>query len=161
MLSKKKKIVILCSMIALLILTGVLNVVLNNTALGGKGDEQTGGDALQGNFFQTYRMDRQATRQESMGYLDEIIKSETDEEIIQQARDKRTAIVDLMNQELELETLIKALGYEDCIVTIGTSNINCIIKTSELTDESIVPIVYTLSTETNRPATGIKVIPVS
>ena len=159
MLSKKKKIVILCGMIALLVLTGVLNVFLNTSASGK--DMPTNGEVTYGDFFATYRTDRQATRNQSIEYLDAMITSaSSSEEVIAQAQEKKIALVDMMNKEQTLEGLIKAQGYTDCIVTMSTDNLNCIVKTSELDETKVAKILNTLVTETGREATGIKIIPI-
>jgi len=73
MLSKKKKIFILVGMVALLVVTGYVNVLLNNSAQANK----KGSEEVQaGNFFTTYRADRQTTRNQTMLYLEGIIQSE-------------------------------------------------------------------------------------
>ena len=71
MLTKKKKIIVLSVMLVLLVVTGYLNVVLNNGTL------PVGGNINTGNFFATYRTDRQATRAQEISYYDAIIASES------------------------------------------------------------------------------------
>ena len=71
MLGKKKKIFILTGMIALLVLTGVLNIVLNLTATNPSDDANAG--TTYTDFFSAYRTDRTASREEAMLYYDEII----------------------------------------------------------------------------------------
>ena len=71
MLTKKKKIIVLGTMLVLLVITGYLNVVLNNKVI------NTGGNVNTGNFFSTYRLDRQDTRNQEISYYDAIIASES------------------------------------------------------------------------------------
>ena len=74
MLAKKKKIFILTGMIALLVLTGVLNIVLNLTADSGPADDVNAGSTYT-DFFTAYKTDRTASREQTMLYYDEIIAS--------------------------------------------------------------------------------------
>src|SRR5690554_2148556 len=119
MKTNKKKIIILVSLVVLLVATGVLNYFLNLRA---KPEED---DMTTPTFFMSYREDREATRAEEILYLDSIITSATsDEATIAAAQEKKLALIDIMEMELALEGLIKARGFEDCIVTISTENIN-------------------------------------
>ena len=80
--SNAKKVIILCSMVALLVLTGVLNFALNSDWFSkspADGDQLTGGDAVE-TFFSTYRTSRETARAEEMSYLEAIIASETSAE---------------------------------------------------------------------------------
>ena len=67
MISKKKKIIVLVGMIALLVVAGGLNIFLNLYNKGG--DSPVSGNTY-GNFFETYRVDRQTTRDQTILYLD-------------------------------------------------------------------------------------------
>lgn len=156
MLSKKKKIIILAGMLILLVATGVLNVVLNQTAAKGK-DEPI----IVGNFFETYRSDRLDTRNQTVVYLDAIINSESSSEAdVAAAQAQKLAIASSMEQELVIEGLIKAQGFEDCVVTTG-SNINVIVKSQALTEDEIIQILYIVSEETGKSPLEIQIIPVS
>ena len=77
MAGKKSKIIVLAGMIALLVLTGVLNIVINKKAQ----SVSSGDTTASADFFVTYRADRLATRNQSMLDLDEIIKSGSEEAI--------------------------------------------------------------------------------
>lgn len=146
MLSKKKKIIILASMLVLLVVTGVLNVVLSQKA-------RTDGDQIvnAGNFFATYRSDRLETRNQTMMYLDTIINNEMASEADRAAAlQQKMQLATAMEQELILEGLIKAQGFEDCVVTTSSSNINVIIKCSQLTEQQELIILDIIYQETGR-----------
>ena len=115
MAGKKSKIIVLAGMIALLVLTGVLNIVINKKAQ----SVSSGDTTASADFFVTYRADRLATRNQSMLDLDEIIKSGS-EEAIKNAEAEKLALTSTMENELKLEGLIKAIGFEDAIVTDET-----------------------------------------
>lgn len=157
MLSKKKKIIILCGMLVLLVVTGVLNIVLNQSSIA------TGSaDAMQSaSFFQTYRSDRVATREQTILYLDAIIaNSASDADAVKKAQDDKLELTKNMELELVLEGLIKALGYDDAVVTNSTENVNVIIKAASITAEQAAQILEVIVTETDKKANNVRIIPV-
>lgn len=158
MLSKKKKIFILTGMVALLVVTGCLNILLNNKATKANASS---GNVTYGNFFTTYRADRQATRDQTVLYLDAIIQNEaSSQEAVRDAEAQKLALTKNMDVELVLEGLIKALGYEDAIVTATTENVNVILKSGELTEEQVAQVLDIIVSETDKTALDVRVIPV-
>ena len=158
MLSKKKKIFILVGMVALLVVTGCLNIFLNN-----KSSQAANAETVTyGNFFTTYRTDRTVTREQTMLYLNEIIANEaSSEEAIKEAQAQKLSLSQNMELELVLEGLIKALGFEDAIVTATTDSINVIIKSGELTEAEVAQVLDIIVTETDRTANDVRIIPVA
>ena len=123
-MKKRTKIIIITAMVLLLGVTGYLNVMLNNSVSNNGDDVQT-----TSSYFQTYRADRESTRDQEMLYYDAIISSDSSsEEAIKNAENAKLALVDQMEQELVIEGLIKAKGFEDCVVTILDENINAVVK---------------------------------
>lgn len=156
MLSKKKKIIIVSAFCLLLAVTGALNIILNNNIL-----KATDEPITTANFFITYRSDRKDTRDQSILYLDAIIASTTaSAEAKTAAETKKQELITLMNQELVLEGLIKAKGFDDVIVSTSTTNLNVIIKSAELTEAEVAQIVDVIKGQTNYSIDNIKIIPV-
>lgn len=156
MLSKKKKIFILAGMLVLLVVTGVLNVILNQTT---KGTNEK--PVIAGSFFETYRSDRLETRNQTIMYLDAIIESDASSEAdISAAQAEKLKIATAMNQEVIIEGLIKSQGFEDCVITLG-ANVNVIIKSGPLTDDEMIQILYIVTEETGKSPSEIQVINVS
>ena len=128
MLKKRTKIIILVAMVLLLGVTGYLNIALNNNVA-----NQTSGTVTQMNYFDTYREDRQSTRDQELLYYDAIINSDSSsQESIDAAESKKLEIINAMESELVMEGLIKAKGFEDAIVTNSATNINVIVKVHKL-----------------------------
>ena len=158
MTSKKKKIIILTGMVALLVLTGVLNIVLNLTADGDVLD--VSGTDVYTDFFTSYRDYRTESREQTLMYYDEIIASEsTSADAKAEAEASRLQLMQDMETELTLEGLIKALGFEDAIVTSTTENVNVIVKCAELTGTQAAPIKEVVVTETGLSALNLRIIP--
>lgn len=140
-MSKKKKIIILSCMILLLAVTAVFNFLLS----GSKNDTPVAA----ANYFTQYRTERTTSRNEQLLQLDAIIEStNANDEALSDALNMKLRITGIMEQELHLENLIKAKGYEDVVVTIGltSDNVNVIVKDADFTQDDAV-IIYTLLVE--------------
>lgn len=158
MLSKKKKFFIIAGFVVLLAVTGILNLVINNNVVK---NVNAGLEATSANFFTTYRADRKDTRDQELLYLDAIIASSSSSAGAKSAAEtKREELIELMETELNLEGLIKAKGFNDAIVSASSSNINVIVKSSQLTEDEVAQIVDIIETQTNYNFENIKIIPV-
>ncbi|MCH5157730.1 MAG: SpoIIIAH-like family protein [Clostridiales bacterium] len=154
-MSKKKKILILCGMVALLVLTGCLNYFLNRPSTEDAGAE---GAVVYTDYFTASHNDRAASRSETVMYYEAIIDSETaSAEAKANAESSLAALVANMETEQRLESLIKALGYEDCLVTCGTENINIIVKSSALTDGQVAQMLDIVLSETDKVAGNVRI----
>ena len=160
--SNAKKVIILCSMVALLVLTGVLNFALNSdwfSKTGDGGDQLTGGDVVE-TFFSTYRTSRETARAEEMSYYDAIIASETSsEEAKATAETMRQVLLNNIEAELVIESLIKAKGFDDAVVTMSTNNVNVIVNKSELESQEVAQILNVILEETDYTASEVVVVP--
>lgn len=158
MLKKRTKIIILVAMVALLGVTGYLNVALNNST------QQTGANVITtANYFTTYRQDRQATRDQELLYYDAIISNESSsDEAVKDAETKKLAIVAQMESELVMEGLIKAKGFEDCIVTNVDPNVKIVVKCADatLTSSEVAQIVSIVKDQTKVGIDNIQITPV-
>ena len=160
---RTKKIIVLSVMVALLVATGVLNWALN--------DRLTASDPIDANavtetFFSAYRSEREATRESEFLYLDAIISSETSSEAAKTAaEEQKLGLVERMEKEMQLESLVKAKGFEDAIVTMSDSGVNVVVGTAELTAEQaaqiydIVRSETVVRSETDLTAGDVKIIP--
>ena len=157
-MSKKKKIIVMSSLVFLLALTAVLNVLLaqNRSAVG---DEVV----TTANYFATYRSERTTTRSEELLQLASIIAlyDETSEEYAEAVAAKME-IVTAMEQELQLETMIKSLGFSDTVVSIGmdSENVNVFINSDELDMDTALSIYDMLRNEAGVDAGNIIIMPV-
>ncbi|MDE7454618.1 MAG: SpoIIIAH-like family protein [Clostridia bacterium] len=145
-MSKGKKIALIVSMVVVLVVAAVINVTLLTINNGDKPDE-----VVQTSFFQTSRLDRQTTRDYEIAELNQIISMEGDEyaEARQNALAKKQQIVDAMETELLLETLLKAQGYEEVLVTVNANSdqSSVIVSKEELAREDTVRIYNVIATQ--------------
>ncbi len=145
-MSKGKKIALIVSMVAVLVVAAVLNVTL----LAGKKNE-TPEQTVQTSFFATSRLERQSTRDYEIAELNAILEMEGDEyaEARKNALLQKQQIVNAMETEMLLETLLKAQGFDEVLVTVnaGLDNVSVIVDKDELTRDDTVRIYNIIATE--------------
>ena len=153
-MSKKKKIIVLSSMILLLVVTATLNFVFAGS--------NSYNDALETGYFSEYRTERSTKRNEQILQLEKII-AESDEgsEIRETAITQKLQLTSLTEQELKLETLIKAYGYDEVVVTmsIDSPNVNVVVKNSEFDQTDAIKIYNILVNETQIDCENVNIIP--
>lgn len=137
--SKKKKIIILSVMVALLLVTGYVNVALNSSL--SSSTTQTNSTAVNANFYTTYRNERETTRTQEIQFYDSILASATaSEDSKKEAESNKMALISLMEKELVTEGIIRGKGFEDAIVTSSDTNVNVFVKCAELTSAEVAQI---------------------
>lgn len=156
MLSKKSKIIVLSAMLALLVVTGYLNVYLNN-----RSKPDSAAQANTADFFTTYRSDRTATRNQTMLYLDSIIESElSSQEAVAEAEKNKLALTGAMETELNLEGTIKSMGFDDVVISTGNDYCNVMVKAKELKSDQVAKILEAVTAQTGKTANYVRIIPV-
>lgn len=157
-LSKKKKIIILSAMVALLLITGYVNVALNSSLTGGIA--QTNATTTTANFYTNYRNEREATRTQEIQFYDSIIASATaSDSAKEEAEANKLAIITQMEKELVTEGIIRGKGFEDAIVTTSSSNVNVFVKSPELSSIEVAQITSVVTEQLNVEIDKIIIIP--
>ncbi|MBR7186268.1 MAG: SpoIIIAH-like family protein [Clostridia bacterium] len=157
-MSNTKKIALMSTLVLLLAVTAIFNFVLAGT----QGSAVGGGASVQVNYFTSFRAERESKRSEELIQLDSIISAyATDSAEYAEAVAQKQEIVEIMEDELVLESIIKALGFSDAGVVIGErGNINVFINSSELTTETVTKVFYAIETEYNIRNGNIIIMPV-
>ena len=118
----------------------------NNMQNNFDGSTATGGNATSENYFTATALNRQQSRDEAIDVLKLVSESdESSEEARAEASAKISQIaVDIQNEN-NIETLVKAKGFEECVAVIGDNSVSVIVKAeSLLANEAaqILAIVY-------------------
>ncbi|MFO7818718.1 MAG: SpoIIIAH-like family protein, partial [Halanaerobacter sp.] len=80
------------------------------------------------NFFVEYRIERDQSRSEQINLLREMINNpNSGKDAKNKAQDKLLAITNNLEEEMEIESLIQARGYEDGIAFIHNNSVEVII----------------------------------
>ena len=157
-MSKRKKIVIMSSLVFLLAVTAVLNVLLaSNVIASGETVVTTS------NYFTTFRSERTTTRSEELMQLDSVIALyEEGSDKYNEAVELKLRIVEMMENELLLETLIKSRGFSDAVVSIGmnSDNVNVFINSDELDYNTALSIYLILKDEVGVAPGSIIILPI-
>ncbi len=164
---------LLTGLIVVLVAVGYLNYALGNspgpedkTAEAGLDSEIEGALSADDlavmstdNYFEDYKAKRESMRDTEVAYLDSIISDEkSDAETVKDAQSQKIEIVKRMENELTIEGLLMASGFDDAIVTVQTGSVNVVIKSKQITKEDAAKILEIVRQETGEPAQNIKVI---
>ena len=116
----------------------------NSSASGNPSNEQ--------DYFTSTALDRQQARDEALDVLKMVTESdESSEEAKAAAQEKISKIaVDIQN-EANIETLVKAKGFEDCVAVINGDKASVIVKSAE----ELLPSQVAQITEIVYQQTGI------
>ena len=118
------------------------NNMQNNT----DSSAQTGSNAGEENYFTATALNRQQSRDEAIDVLKLVSESdESSEEARAEASAKISQIaVDIQNEN-NIETLVKAKGFEECVAIISENSVSVIVGAEELQAAEaaqILAIVY-------------------
>lgn len=132
MLTKKKKIFMLAGMILLLAATVWLNAMLAANA-----KDSPGNEIPVASSYADFRARRELTRTETISYLDSVLET-TSEEFAEDratAMNQKLKLIAAMEQEVNIETLLRAQGFDEVGVTIGvtTDIVTVVVATQDLT----------------------------
>lgn len=160
-MSKKKKIIILSVMVALLVVTGIVNVVLNNNLSSteiNSNTQQVSTNAQ--NFYGMYRTERESTRQQELQFYEAIMtSSSSSDDAKKDAESKKLALIAQMEKELVTEGIIIGKGFDDAIVTLSSANCNVFVKSPELTKTEVATITEVVKEQLGVSIDKIVIIP--
>ena len=115
--------------------TGSMGYGDNNMDAGG-GSTETGGDAennKEEDYFSQTVLNRQQSRDEAIDVLKLVSESdEATEEAKAEASDKLAQIALDIQNEANIETLVKAKGFTECVAIISEGSVSVIVGAEEL-----------------------------
>ena len=131
--TRRRKMLLLVGMFALLIVTGYLNFSLNNNT------PEVGGGTGQQSIFEMFRQTRHTERQSQIVILENIVASENhSEDARRQAEQQKLSLLAAINFENTAEGWIGAAGFSDVVVSRTGDNINVLVRQeATLTREDI------------------------
>jgi len=144
-MSKKKKIVIMSSLVLLLAITAILNVLFA-TGTFASGDEAVS----VANYFTTFRSERTTTRSEEIVQIDQVLA------LYEKDSDKYNEAVSMKMK------IVESRGFSDAVVSIGmnSDNVNVFINSSELNYNTALSIYKMLKDEVGVNPGSIIILPV-
>lgn len=127
----------------------------------GQGQANDPATAESGSYFSTARLNRQQARDNALSLLQEAAK---DEKADQSAVDEANASIQTMANatvtEAQIENLITAKGYTDCVAFLGEDSISVVVSALDngMTDADAARIGEIVMEQTGLKADQIKII---
>ncbi|MFW5981095.1 MAG: SpoIIIAH-like family protein [bacterium] len=92
-------------------------------------------------FFVEYRLEREKARSEQLAIYREMINNpNSDQASKKEAQSKMLSLTEKMEKEMEIESLIRARGYQDALAYIHDQAVDVIVHTSGLEKEDVARI---------------------
>lgn len=116
----------------------------------------TGGD-----YFASARLTRQQARDNAVSLLQEAAAQEGAEQAVRdEASESIQVLASYTLAEAQIENLVTAKGYTDCVAFMGDGSLSVVVSApeGELTGEDVAKITDIAMTETGFPATSIKIM---
>ncbi|MBE6082592.1 MULTISPECIES: SpoIIIAH-like family protein [Tissierellales] len=115
--------------------------------------------AQKSNYFVEYRLSRDKMRAGLIDKLNDIVNNEkTKAETRDEAQKEIMRIGALSENELYIEGLIKAKGFDDALVFLKEDSAKVVVSAKELTEQDVVKILEIIKSETNLDSDKIKIM---
>lgn len=110
-------------------------------------------------YFAATALDRQQSRDEAIDVLKLVTENdEASEEARAEAAAKISKIAVDMQNEANIETLVKAKGFEDCVAVIADDSVSVIVKADELMANQAAQILMIVYETTGISTENISII---
>ncbi|MCI8422089.1 MAG: SpoIIIAH-like family protein [Lawsonibacter sp.] len=127
----------------------------------GAGTDTAGGTAA--NYFATARLNRQQARDSALSLLqDAAAREDADETVKEQVNTTIQTMADYTVTEAQIENLVVAKGYTDCVAFIGEESLSLAVSAPEggLTEADTAKIVDVVNQTAGFTADQVKIIEV-
>jgi stage III sporulation protein AH len=112
-------------------------------------------------YFTNSRLTRKQSKDEAIELLKTVISNEnSSEDAILKANAEISAIASKTELEGTVENLIKAKGFEDCVVFISSDLVNVVVHTDGLDSSQAAQINEIVVTQTGISSSNIKIVEV-
>lgn len=112
-------------------------------------------------YFASARLTRQQARDNALSLLQEAAEQENaDAAVANEASQGIQVLASYTLAEAQIENLVTAKGYTDCVAFMGDESVSVVVstKSGELTAEDVAKITDITMTETGLPAGNIKIM---
>ena len=110
-------------------------------------------------YFTGSRLTRQQSKDEALELLQAVVNNESSSaESVAKANAEIVAIAEETELEGTIENLIKAKGFEDCVVFISSDVVNVVVTSDGLTPDQAAQINEIVASQTKMPTSSIKIV---
>ena len=108
-----------------------------------------------------FREERSRVRDAEITQLNALTSDETaGQDIRDRAREKLLSLTQWMEQEVTVEGVLRARGYQDPLVTVHADSVNVLVRQQALTQSDAARILELTARETGQTGGNIKIIPI-
>ena len=128
---------------------------------GGDDSGEASQNTAESSYFSNARLTRQQARDNAISILQNTMDDEAAEQTIRdQAAESITTMASATVAEAQIENLVTAKGYDDCVAFIGEDSISVVVSALEggLTETDVAKIMDIVMGETEFTAGQIKII---
>ncbi len=113
-------------------------------------------------YFDQARKNREEAREEAVDIIKDIAADlQSDNTAAQKMLDQTAALVKAMERESNIEGMIKAKGFEDCVVYIADEKCTVVVKAESLTQAQTLQISEMVATQSDVVAQNINIMTVN
>ena len=99
-----------------------------------------------GAFFVEYRLQRDRVRAQEIEMLEDVLNNQNSSEAArEEAENKLLEIVEVVEQELLIENVLKAQGFEDAVFFFRNRAATVMIKKAELSEREFIQVTETVA----------------
>ena len=112
-------------------------------------------------YFDSARLNRQQARDSALAILEDAMASESADEAMKEANGQAIqTIASYTVSEAQIENLVTAKGYADCVAFISDESVSVVVSAQEngLTDADVARITEIVTDETGYEASQVKII---
>ena len=118
-----------------------------------------GGTVTEDSYFDTARYTRAKSREESLALLNSVVNDETVEDSVRKnAYEEIVAYAKITEGEASLESILKAKGFEDCIVYLTSDTATVVVSVEELTEQQSAQILDAVLAGTGFGGGSVKIV---
>ncbi len=112
-------------------------------------------------YFDAARRNREDARQEALDILKDTLQDvKIDDAMQQEAIMTAATVAAAVEQEDAIESLIKAKGFEDCVVYIENDNCHVAVKAASLTEPQTMQIMQIVTAQSSVAADAVSIVAV-
>ncbi|MBQ1965150.1 MAG: SpoIIIAH-like family protein [Clostridia bacterium] len=120
---------------------------------------EAGASVDEDTYFDNARYTRSQSREEALSLLNEIINDEAvDETVRANAYNEVVAYAKITEGEASLENVLKAKGFEECIVFLTSDTATVVVGTESLTDQQSAQIFDAVLAQTGFESGSVKIV---
>jgi stage III sporulation protein AH len=110
-------------------------------------------------YFSSIAVDRQRTRDEAIEVLQAIVDDASSTEAAKtEASTQISTLASIMEKEANIETLIMAKGFEECVAVISNGNASIVVKSDGLTPAQLAQINEIVYEQASIKPVNVKII---